>query len=277
MNTFGLLENPTFACAIACYFLAFVLYAITWRSTKVVIARAATGFMVVATLANTGLVILRWIEANRPPFKSLFESLVFLALCIAVIYLVSERLLRTRAFGALSALGSLGSLIYALAKWDAEIVKLPPALQSGWFIPHVAIYFVACGALFFGTIVAVVRLFRATLVVRAGTVFTGTELSLDKISSDAIRFGFVFLTVGFLIGSVWARAAWGDYWVWDPKENWSLVTWLVYASYLHLRHVAGWRGKRGAWLAIIGFAIVMFTYLGMELLPTAEQSSHVYQ
>jgi hypothetical protein len=72
------------------------------------------------------------------------------------------------------------------------------------------------------------------------------------------------------------EAAWGDYWVWDPKENWSLVSWLVYAGYLHLRHVRGWRGDRASWLAIVGFAVVMFTYLGMGMLPTSGESAHVY-
>jgi ABC-type transport system involved in cytochrome c biogenesis permease subunit len=91
-----------------------------------------------------------------------------------------------------------------------------------------------------------------------------------------VRFGFIMLTLGLLVGSVWAKSAWGDFWVWDPKENWSLVTWLVYGAYLHLRKVRGWRGERAAWLAIIGFAVVMFTYLGMGLLPTAEESAHVY-
>ncbi|HEY6005457.1 MAG TPA: cytochrome c biogenesis protein CcsA, partial [Anaeromyxobacter sp.] len=77
-------------------------------------------------------------------------------------------------------------------------------------------------------------------------------------------------------GSVWAKSAWGDWWVWDPKENWSLVTWLIFGSYLHLRRVKGWRGDRAAWLVIVGFAVVMFTYLGMSMLPTAEESAHVY-
>ena len=96
------------------------------------------------------------------------------------------------------------------------------------------------------------------------------------MSYELVRFGFALLTIGLLVGSVWAKSAWGDFWVWVPKENWSLVTWLVYGGYLHLRRVRGWRGDKGAWLLIAGFAVVMFTYLGMHLLPTAEESAHVY-
>ena len=177
---------------------------------------------------------------------------------------------------------SFGCLAYAVAHWDAEVVKLPPALQSAWFIPHVVIYFVGYGAMAFATATASLQLlagrsaFFARLTrVKAGTALTGA-MDLEQVTFDAIRFGFVLLTIGLLVGSVWAKSAWGDFWVWDPKENWSLVTWLVYGAYLHLRRVKGWRGQRAAWLAILGFAVVLFTYLGMGLLPSADESVHVY-
>ena len=269
-------ENPLFTTTLAVYAVAFVLYASSWASPRPVVARAATLAMVAALALNLSLLLFRWVEAGRPPFKSLYESLVFLAFCTAAVYLVMERVYGSRVFGAMAALGSLGAMVFAVAKWDAEIVKLPPALQSGWFIPHVVVYFVAYGALFFATAVAIVQLVKPTLTLNAGTILRGSH-ALDDVSYDAIRIGFILLTIGLLIGSVWARTAWGDYWVWDPKESWSLVTWLVYAVYLHLRHVRGWRGSRASAIAIAGFAIVLFTYLGMAALPTAAESDHVYQ
>ena len=90
-------------------------------------------------------------------------------------------------------------------------------------------------------------------------------------------FGFVLITAGLLMGAWWAKEAWGDWWSWDPKENWSLITWLVYVLYFHLRLLPGWTGRRMAVVTILGFAAVMFTYLGMNLLPTAASSAHVYQ
>jgi cytochrome c-type biogenesis protein CcsB len=117
---------------------------------------------------------------------------------------------------------------------------------------------------------------RRLLTIKAGSVLSGEELDLEKIAYDSIKFGFVLLTFGLLVGSVWAKSAWGDFWVWDPKENWSLVTWLVYGAYLHLRKVKGWRGDAAAWVAIIGFAVVIFTYVGIGMLPTSEESAHVY-
>ncbi|HEX9291041.1 MAG TPA: c-type cytochrome biogenesis protein CcsB [Anaeromyxobacteraceae bacterium] len=278
-----LAEHPWFVAASATYAAALALYAAAWKSTREVVGRVATALMCAAIAVNAALIVGRWIQADRPPFKSLFESLVFLSFTMGAVYLVMERLYRTRVFGVLAAIGSFGALAYAVTKWDAEIVKLPPALQSGWFVPHVVVYFVGYGAAFFATAVAVVQLasgrwrwVRDLVSLKAGSVLSGQALDLEKITYDAIKFSFTLLTIGLLFGSVWAKSAWGDYWVWDPKENWSLVTWLIYGAYLHLRRVKGWKGDKAAWLAIAGFAVVMFTYLGMEMLPTAQQSAHVY-
>jgi cytochrome c-type biogenesis protein CcsB len=283
MLQYVIAEHPFFVATGALYAASAALYAAAWRSTRLLIARAATALMTAALLLNVGLILMRWHEAGRAPFKSLFESLVFLALCIAAVYLFFERIYRTRVFGVPAMLLSLGCLAYALGRWDAEIVKLPPALQSPWFVPHVMVYFVGYAAVAIAAVLAAVQLLaprvafvRRLLGMKAGTVLTGESLDLEKMTYELIRFGFVLLTVGLLVGSVWAKSAWGDYWVWDPKENWSLVTWLVYGAYLHLRRVRGWRGEKGAWLVIAGFAVVMFTYLGMNMLPTAEASAHVY-
>jgi len=283
MLQYILFEHPVFAATGLLYAAATAFYAAAWRSTKAMIGRAGTTLMAMAVALNLGLVIARWIEAGREPFKSLFESLVFLALCLGVLYVVMERIYKTRIFGLPAAIMAVGCIGYALVKWDADIVKLPPALQSAWFMPHVLVYFIGYAALAFAVAVAVVQLLASRFPavqrltgLRLGTMLTGAPLDLDQITYDVIRFGFILLTIGLLIGSVWAKSAWGDFWVWDPKENWSLVTWLVYGAYLHLRKVRGWRGDKAAWLAIIGFAVVMFTYLGMGILPTAEESAHVY-
>ena len=276
MNFAVLVEQPLHLATGGAYAAAAASYAAAWRSTRANLGRIATALLCAALVGNVALISSRWIAADRPPFKSLYESLIFLAFCLAAVYLMMEQFYRTRVFGALATAGSLGALVYALLKWDADIVKLPPALQSGWFVPHVVVYFVGYGALGFATVVSVVQLVKPKLTLRAGSVLSGKEISLDDVSYSAIRFGFTLLTIGLFFGSVWAKQAWGDYWVWDPKENWSLVSWLGYGAYLHLRRVKGWQGQRGAWLAIACFAAVMFTYLGMEMLPTASTSAHVY-
>lgn len=283
MLQYILAEHPFFAATGALYAAAMGLYGAAWASTKRLIGRLGTTLMVLAITANAGLIIQRWIEADRAPFKSLFESMIFFSFCVGIVYLFFERLYRTRVFGAIAMLLSLGLIVYALTKWDAEIVQLPPALQSAWFVPHVVVYFVGYAAVGLAAGLAVVQLLAPRVPVvqrimnmKAGQILTGDEIDLEQMTYELIRFGFVLLTIGLLVGSVWAKSAWGDFWVWDPKENWSLVTWLVYGAYLHLRRVKGWRGDRAAWLALLGFAVVMFTYLGMKMLPTAEASAHVY-
>ncbi len=89
----------------------------------------------------------------------------------------------------------------------------------------------------------------------------------EELNYQGAVFGFVFLTLGIMTGSVWAYSAWGSYWSWDPKETWSLITWLIYALMIHARYVRGWRGKRLAVIALVGFAAVLFTYLGVNYLP----------
>jgi cytochrome c-type biogenesis protein CcsB len=283
MLQYVLAEHPFFVATSALYAASAACYAAAWKSTRELVGRAATGLMAVALVLNAGLIAQRWVEAGRAPFKSLFESLVFFALCIALVYVFFEFIYRTRVFGVPAALLALGCMVYALAKWDAEIVKLPPALQSPWFVPHVMVYFVGYAAVAIAFVLAGIQLLAPRvaivgklLTIKAGTISTGTPLDVEAMSYELVRFGFALLTIGLLVGSVWAKSAWGDFWVWDPKENWSLVTWLVYGGYLHLRRVRGWRGDKGAWLLLAGFAVVMFTYLGMHLLPTAEESAHVY-
>jgi cytochrome c-type biogenesis protein CcsB len=283
MLQYILAEHPFFVATGALYAAAVAFYAAAWRSTKQLVARLGTALLCAALVLNLGLIVQRWIEADRAPFKSLFESLVFFAFNIGVVYLVFERLYRTRVLGVLAMLLSFGVIAYSLSKWDAEIVKLPPALQSAWFVPHVMVYFVGYAAVALAAALSLAQLVSSRMGhggkivgLRAGTILNGEALDLDKMTYELVRFGFVLLTIGLLVGSVWAKSAWGDFWVWDPKENWSLVTWLVYGAYLHLRRVRGWRGDRAAWLCIIGFAVVMFTYLGMKMLPTAEASAHVY-
>ena len=90
---------------------------------------------------------------------------------------------------------------------------------------------------------------------------------LDELTQQTVMFGFLFLSLGIITGSVWANSAWGSYWSWDPKETWSLITWFVYAIFLHLRYVRGWDGTKIAGISIIGFVAVMITYFGVNYLP----------
>jgi cytochrome c-type biogenesis protein CcsB len=132
-------------------------------------------------------------------------------------------------------------------------------LPAGANFPSVfAVFLVVCGA--------ICSLFH--LKTESPVFKLLPDLSIiDELTHQLIMFGFLFLTVGIITGSVWANSAWGRYWGWDPKETWSFITWLIYAALLHFRMMRGWRGKRIALLSILGFAAVLFTYFGVNLLP----------
>lgn len=244
------------------------------------LARLGLALMIAAFVLNTWIIIGRWVEAGRPPFKTMYETLLFYPWCVAVVSFVLIYFHKLKVLIPFAAAISAAGLAYALSNPDLEIINLPPALRSGWFVPHVVTYFVAYAALFASFALAVLALFRPQWS-RARDENDengdGGGEGFEKYANDAALFGIAALTLGLVMGAVWGKVAWGDYWSWDPKENWALVSWLLYMVYLHLRLMGEWRGRRAMWVLVAAFGAVLFTYLGMSLLPTAGGSLHVYQ
>lgn len=238
------------------------------------LSQLAYGLLLVAFLLNTWVIVDRWMEAGRPPFKTLFETLLFYPWCVGLMTLILVGKKRLHVLLPFASAISVFGLAYALYRPDVEVVNLPPALQSVWFVPHVVVYFVSYAALFLSCALALLALFTRKKNV---TTPHGVDVDLERYAHSSAIFGLLALTLGLFMGGVWAKYAWGTYWSWDPKENWALVTWLAYMLYLHLRLIDGWRGRRSMWVLVLAFAAVVFTYLGMSLLPTAEGSLHVYQ
>ena len=272
-------QGPVYLTTLGVFALASLLYGLValgkfQRGGRVIASSVfAVGFLMV-----TYLVIHRWILAQRPPFNTLYESLVLFVWCTAFLQLAVERFYKVAWFGCLTGGLLIMVMGYAALRADADIVNLPAALQSGWFMPHVVVYFFGYAALFFAFAAAILYLIRPDQVVTLQRAKGGAvEMSYAGFMHKAIVFGFVLLTIGLVIGSVWAKQAWGDYWMWDPKEDWALVSWLVFAIYLHLYRSKTFSESKGAWMTIAGFLAIGFTYLGMNLLPTAVQSVHVYQ
>ncbi|MFC2173348.1 cytochrome c biogenesis protein CcsA [Acidobacteriota bacterium] len=261
---------------VLCTFL-YVANTFFVKSRPVFIAGSAVFWIALAF--NIASIVHRWIQAGRPPFKTYYESLILLAACTAAVYLVLEIVNRVRIVGPFASLICSGSYIIALSKLDEEIIELPAALQSFWFIPHVLLYFVAYASLgiaFGSAIVYLITPGVKILSKRNALLFGDREMDFYQYTYKIIVFGFIFLSLGLVTGGIWAKSAWGDYWVWDPKENWSLITWLIYLVFLHLRSIKGWKGRRAIIFSIIGFCAVIFCYLLMNYLPTAIQSDHVY-
>jgi cytochrome c-type biogenesis protein CcsB len=260
------------------YGLAGVLYLFAWIFHKKVVADAGTWVGLIAWVGNTIGILLRWYESYRlgteyghAPLSNLYESLTFFAWIIALIYLIVEYRYHIKVIGGFAM--ALACLALAYASFGAsgkQIEPLIPVLKSNWLIVHVFTAFIgyAAFAVAFGvSIIYLIRSKKPQPEDRGLLARLPDQPVLDELTHQLIMFGFLFLTVGIITGAVWANSAWGRYWGWDPKEVWSLITWLIYAAILHLRMMAGWRGQRMAVFSIIGFAAVLFTYFGVNLLP----------
>jgi len=222
---------------------------------------------VTVAIATIG-VVLRVYELSRAsemfmplPVSNTYETFAFFSWVIPLAYLFFEWRYKFKALGVFVT--GLAFILIAFASSPIipkEVRPLVPALQSYWLTFHVLLTLVGEG--FFAVAVAASLLFLWQR--RRGSPSFNLK-KLDDISYKAIAIGFPLFTIGALIfGAIWAQRAWGRFWGWDPKETWSLITWLFYALYLHVRINWGWKDAKAAWLAVIGFAAAIFTWFGVN-------------
>lgn len=243
-----------FNLTLALYFASTIFYIASFIFKKKALTKISSLSLVIGFVFNTLYIITRWKAAARPPLANLFESVVFFGWCIALTYLVVELLTKSQRLGILASGLATLSVLYA-SKLDPSIEPLMPALQSTWLTFHAITCFIGYSAFAIAFLASALYLFKKA-----------KDLFLDDISSKLISFGFIFLTIGIITGAIWANEAWGTYWSWDPKETWSLITWMIYAIYLHGKFARGWKEKTLAWVSVLGFAAVIFTYFGVSFL-----------
>jgi cytochrome c-type biogenesis protein CcsB len=246
----------------------------------------------------------RWIVAGYFPLSNLYESLLFLTCMLLTIYLYIETKTKSKLIGSILIPVTLLINGFANLTLTPEMQKsspLVPALQSNWLMMHVSMMLLSYGTLIMGSLLCILFLvisrfkdvdlkimdnsslplynimldyYEAKVV--SPSTSASTEISelgklkllqsLDNWSYRIIGLGFPFLTIGIIAGGVWANEAWGSYWSWDPKETWALITWLVFATYLHARITKGWEGKKTAILGSLGFFVIWICYLGVNFL-----------
>jgi len=258
------------------YFGVFMLYLLMLLFKKATLGKIASIVTMAALAVHTFAIILRWIESyqlgfGRAPLSNLYESLIFFAWMIVLLYLLVEWRTRHRTLGAFAT--PLAFLAMAYASFspniNSQILPLLPALKSNWLIAHVITCFVGYAAFALSFALSVMYLIKRREINGVNSHFLrlipGTAI-LDELNYQMVVLGFLMLSLGIITGSVWAHSAWGAYWSWDPKETWSLITWLVYAAVLHSRLVRGWQGKKIAVMCLIGFGCVLFTYFGVNYL-----------
>ena len=229
---------------------------------------------------------LRWIISGYFPLSNLYESLLFLDWCLLFILIIAEAKTRTKLVGAVILpitflIISLASLILPTQMQEAS--PLVPALQSNWLMMHVSMMMLSYATLILGSLLSILFLViqkvttakSEILLAKQNITQSKAQLleNIDTWSYRTIGLGFPFLTIGIIAGAVWANEAWGSYWSWDPKETWALITWLIFAAYIHARLTKGWVGEKAALLGSIGFVIVWICYLGVNFLG---QGLHSY-
>jgi len=235
----------------------------------------ASGFTIIALIIQTAGLGLRWVESYKmgighAPLTNMYESVVFFAWTIIIFYLGMEWKFKTRTIGAFAVPIAFLAMAYAsFAPINKEISPLVPALQSNWLLAHVITCFVGYAAFAIAAALGIMYLckswFSSNAQENKQPLLPALGI-LDDVIYKSMIFGFIWLTAGIITGAVWANSAWGTYWSWDPKETWSLITWFVYAFALHARYTRGIKGKTIAWLSLIGFLSVIFTYYGVNFL-----------
>ncbi|MCX8043833.1 MAG: c-type cytochrome biogenesis protein CcsB [Desulfobacterota bacterium] len=239
--------------------------------------KAALILIGTAFCAHTAGLGLRWYESyqlgyGHIPISNFYETLVSLSWTTVIIYGVIVLRYKIHVFGALLFPIVSAAMAYASLSPNVrdEIAPLIPALQSNWLTYHVLTCFFGYSAFAVSFVTSIVYLVKTRTTGQrqhdaSGELIPSLAL-MDDIMYKTVAVGFLLLTVGIITGSVWAHYAWGSYWSWDPKETWSLITWFIYAVFLHARLTRGWRGRRMAVVSIIGFCCVLFTFLGVNYL-----------
>ena len=272
------LEVAAFYSLVIATTLCMLLYMIWLGSKNEFVGRLATFVTIIALIANTFAIILRMITSGHPPLSNGYEFLLTFVGGILAVYLFAEFRYKLRALGAFVMPIPFLLLMFIIMSMGPEeriAQAVPPALKSQWLTFHVVTAMFSYGAFAVSFGLGIMYLLKFSKENNGkksssqGIVSRFPPLDvLDELAYKVVGFAFPLLTLCIITGAIWANYAWGTYWSWDPKETWSLITWIIYAGYLHARLMYGWKGKRAAWLAVFGFAAVLFTFFGVNyLLP----------
>ncbi len=239
---------------------AYLLAAVSFFSKKKIIGWAVyvLGFAIATTLF-----VYRWLHVGHVPMQNLYEVFICLGMVTCPISLFCRKFMKV---GGVAADCIIGCIVLFpagfVSKFTAEPQKLPPALQSWLFTPHVAAYMLAYMVMAKAAVQAFGQLLLKDPTDADGDNLVSYEIGTYKIA----RFGFPLLTLGLILGAVWGKIAWGDYWNWDPKELWSLVSWLVFVGYFHFRYITGRKFPRiNSTIIIFGLLIIIITLLWVNL------------
>jgi cytochrome c-type biogenesis protein CcsB len=263
MESYQLVENVAFTVTFVVYIISAVLFLVHVSGITKKLERVAMLITLIGFLFHTVAMVVRTLGAGRLPFSNQYEFALSFGWGIVLSFLVLHKMYKFSSIGAFVM--PLGILVMGYASLQSRAVRpLMPALQSHWLTFHVGTAILSYGAFALACGIAVIYIIDSKRTSEK-RILKDPEIS-DILSYRVIVFGLLMLTIVIISGAIWAQKAWSRYWAWDPKETWSLITWIIYAIYLHLRLRRNWRGKAAAWFAIIGFISVLFTFVGVNIL-----------
>lgn len=275
-------ELRLFWLVAAVYALSFVLHLIHVLTRGALAGKSAHAMLWLGALIHLGLIVLRTVETGRAPFQTLYESLSWFACSAVLTYIfMSRRWKGIYLPGTLVSALAAAACLYALVARSPAIEPLSPPLQSLWFEWHVVLAFFSYAVFIVSAAVEMSYLAVRPLLSSGDGQFGFTKETLNDFHGAALRlvlFGFPLLTFAMFSGAAWANVAWGRYWSWDPKETWSLITWTVFALYLHSKAIPSMRGTPASVFNILGFVCMLMTFLGVNWLAKllGIPSMHVY-
>ena len=289
----ALLSNNFIYAAMVIYALAFLAHAVevAWsvktpavlvKKTKLDfskterLGRLGSAFMVIGTLLLLAGVIFRGISADRVPWGNMYEFSITGTLAFSIAYLYALKKYQMRWLGlpaAIAILLTLGTAVTLLYRPSAPLV---PALKSSWLVIHVSAAIISGGVFLLANFIAATYLILDRYEQKGARPIWMQKFptleSLDNFSYRLIALVFPLWTFSVIAGAIWAEAAWGRYWGWDPKETWAFITWVAYAAYLHARVTIGWRGRKAAWLCLLAGSTFLFNYVYINVWGTGKHT-----
>ena len=255
------------------YFIVFALLSVAlwttgawaaWRNRRR-LAFAATGLGLAVFFVY---ILLMWITLERPPLRTMGETRLWYSFFLPLAGIIVYSRWQYKWILGFSTLLAAVFVCINLFRPEIHSKTLMPALQSPWFAPHVIVYMMAYALLGAAVVMSVYLLFCKKEA--------GTDREME-ITDNLVYVGLSFMTLGMLMGAIWAKEAWGHYWAWDPKETWAAITWLSYLVYIHYRLYRPRSIRPSLWLIIIAFCLLQMCWWGINYLPSAQgMSVHTY-
>ncbi|MDU1891305.1 MAG: cytochrome c biogenesis protein CcsA [Dysgonomonas sp.] len=230
-------------------------------------ASIVDGLMITGIVIFVAFIVGLWIGQERPPLRTIGETRLWYSFFLATVGYLAYRHWRYNWLLSFSGLVACVFVCVNIFKPEIHSTNLMPALQSYWFVPHVTVYILSYAMLGAATIASIIQLINIKK--------NKPDENLYNLMDNVVYIGFGFLMLGMLMGAIWAKEAWGHYWSWDPKETWAFVTSAAYLVYIHMR-LQNQHPKFTLWMLPIAFVLLMITWIGVNYLPAAQGSIHVY-